>query len=307
MIMTHDSATSYYGANTCTLTHALNDYVMCQQPGTFTNQLNCGARAFDLRAKVSGSSLIAHHGAVSIKHAISDILTEVTQWAGQNPTELVLVYGSHCDGTNCEQMFKDALSSAQIPLIEKSDVAGLTLGTALTHGHLPKGGSVLAVYENVEENYQPNITCYGDLLGHASNDTNRTSLSAGLDQPRSEFSCFGSDAHMAFDPLWAYMTKQCGAQAQHTGLWMAQAHWQNDASTITQGEVSLSCILKDESKAGVNAKLAQKISEGSFPNINLLEVDNLCGGQGPALLSALRSRFTYDVASYMASLQAVVV
>lgn len=280
---------------------------MTQVPGTFTDQLNCGARAFDLRAKVSGDSLIAHHGAVSINHKISDILTEVVQWAGQNPNELVLVYGSHCAGTNCEQMFKDALSSAQIPLVQGSEVANLTLGTALTRGHLPKGGSVIAVWDIVQENYQPNITCYGDLLGHASNDTRKTSGSAGLGQPRSMFNCFGADAHMAFDPLWAYMTEQCSAQTHHSGLWMAQAHWQNDATTITQGEASLSCILKDESKAGVNAKLAQKISEGSFPNINLLEVDNLCGGQGPALLNALRSRFSYDVASYLASLQAVVV
>lgn len=281
---------------------------MTQTPGTFTNQLNCGARAFDLRAKVSGSSLIAHHGAIGIQHAISDILTEVVQWAGQNPTELVLVYGSHCAGTNCTQMFKDALSSAQIPLIEGGDVAGLTLGTALTRGRLPKGGSVLAIYGDVDENYQPNITCFGDLLGHASNDTHRTSLSASVDQPRSTFSCFGSNSDMAFDPLWTYMTQQCGALAKYSsGLWMAQAHWQNSASTIAQGEVRNSCILRDESKAGVNAKLAQKISQGSFPNINLLEVDNLCGGSGPALLSALRSRFTYDAASYMASLEAVVV
>jgi len=305
MIMSHDSATSYYNTNTCARTTELSNYVMTQVPGTFTTQLNCGARAFDLRLKADGSRLIAHHGAISIKHAISDILAEVMQWAGQNPTELVLVYGSHCTGTNCEQMFKDTLSSAQIPRIEASDVASLTLGTALTRGHLPKGGSVLAVWGDVEENYQPNITCYGDLLGHASNDTNRTSLSAGLDKPRSKFSCYGSDSQMAFDPLWKYMTEQCGVQ--HEGLWMAQAHWQNGASTIAQGIVEGSCILKDESKSGVNQKLAQKISQGLFPNINLLEVDDLCGGDGPALLNALRSRFTYDVASYMASLQAIVV
>lgn len=303
--MTHDSATSYYDTNTCILAKAVGNYVMTQVPGTFTDQLNCGARAFDLRAKAVGSSLIAHHGAVGIQHAISDILTELVQWASHYPTELVLVYGSHCAGTNCTQMFKDTLDSSQIPRIECEDVAGLTLGTALTRGHLPNGGSVLAIQDCVDENYEPSITCYGDLLGHAINDTNRTSLSAGVDQPRSRFSCYGSDSQMAFDPLWAYMNKTCGVQ--HQGLWMAQAHWQNDASTIAQGEVDRSCILKDESKAGVNDKLAQKIAQGLFPNINLLEVDDLCGGHGPALFKALRSRFTYDVAEYMASREAIVV
>merc|ERR1719440_149287 len=86
-----------------------------------------------------------------------------------------------------------------------------------------------------------------------------------------------------------------GHGKQQSLLWMAQAHWQYDASSIVEGELELSCILKDESKSGVNEKLAHKISQGLFTHINLLEVDDVCGGHGPALLSALRSRFNYDI------------
>merc|ERR1711865_626234 len=78
-------------------------------------------------------------------------------------------------------------------------------------------------------------------------------------------------------------------------FWMAQGHWQYSTSSIAQGTLQGSCILYDSSQAGVNAKLAQKISSGLYPHINLLEVDDVCGGQGPELLRVLRGRFTYDI------------
>merc|ERR1711908_65100 len=92
------------------------------------------------------------------------------------------------------------------------------------------------------------------------------------------------------------MSKMTDGRGKQQGLlWMAQAHWQNDASTIAKGELKDSCILKDESLSGLNQKLTAKIAAGIFPHINLLELDDVCGGHGPELLKTLRSRFTYDL------------
>lgn len=294
MIMTHDAATSYYAKETCTLVKAVANYVMTQVPGSFTSQLECGARAFDLRLKAEGSDLITHHGAVSINKKVSDILNEVVEWASKNPTELVLVYGSHCDGDNCASMFSDALGAAKIPSLACGDIPSLTLGSAMQKGQLPNGGAVLAVYGCVEENYDPSIRCYEEILSKGKPSQNQThKLQAKGFGP---WNCYGDDAQKAFDPFWAYMTKMSdGRGKQQSKLWMTQAHWQTDASSIAQGEVESSCLLKDESKSGVNEKLASKISSGLFPHINLLEVDDVCGGHGPDILKALRSRFSYDV------------
>lgn len=300
MITSHDAATSYYNSNTCTLSKAVANYVMTQAPGTFTSQLNCGSRAFDLRPKVDGGKLVAHHGAVTVNIGIATILKEITQWASQNPKELVLVYGSSCDGTDCEKMFFEALTSANIVRVEGSEIKDLTLGTALQRGRLSTGGSVLAVWGGVEENYDPSISCYSQLAKEevaALNATlNGNPHNSSLKAARDLFSCYGSEAQKAFDPLWSYMTSMTDGRGKQQGkFWMAQAHWQYDTSSVIQGELKLSCILKDESKSGVNKKLADKISSGLFPHINLLEVDDVCGGNGPELLSALRSRFTYDI------------
>lgn len=304
MVMTHDSATSYYASSTCGLTKLVQDYVMTQAPGTFSQQLDCGARAFDLRPYQDGTKLLLHHGDVVINHAVSDVLTDVATWASQHPDEFVLIYGSHCSGGNeCPQMFSDALKSAKIPVVECSDIAALTLGTAQERGKLPGGGSVLATWGCVEENYDPSITCYGKLtntkvieMKHAIADTPQGGGQVGAELPEISWSCYGADANKSFDPFWAYITNNADGHGRNQpNLWMTQAHWQYDASSVVQGEFLHSCILLDESKAGVNQKLAQRIRRGEFPHINLLEVDNVCDGHGPELLNALRSRFVDNV------------
>lgn len=306
--MTHDAGTSYYASSTCEITKALADYVMTQAPGTFSEQLDCGARAFDLRPHQDGGKLWIHHGAIDIKHVVSDVLAEVINWASRHPDEFVFIYGSHCSGGDmCVQMFSDALKAVQIQQIECSDISSLTLGSAHERGKLPGGGSVLATWGCVEENYNASITCYGELTkaehSRLKNPTTAegTTVSdaiSGVDAgvPKISWSCYGEDAEKAFEPFWAYMAKTSDGSGKNQGnLWMAQGHWQYDASSVVQGELLRSCILLDESKAAVNQKLAQKIRQGQFPHINLLEVDNVCDGHGLELLEALRGRFAYDL------------
>jgi hypothetical protein len=290
MIMPHDAATSYYADKTCEgVATAESDWVMTQNPGTWTSQLNCGARAFDLRLLSNDGQLIAHHGSVDIKVKVSDLLNELKTWQGKNPNELVIVYGSHCTGDNCAKMFQDALSVASVPLLQCSQISRLTLGSAL------QIGSLLAVSGCVQENYDSSISCYGEGADEEPFELRQRPNY----QPNSLFdNCHGSNSQQFFDALWDHVGKiSDGRGKNQSDLWMAQAHWQYSASSIAQGTAMDSCILKDESEANVNSKLADKIVAGQFPHINFLEVDNVCDSDqsGMKLFAALRSRFTMDL------------
>lgn len=296
MIMSHDSATSYYSGKTCQgLLSPESNWVMTQSPGTWTGQLNCGSRAFDLRLLSKNGELIAHHGPAGIKVKVSDLLAELKAWLATNPRELVVVYGSHCSGDDCQEMFRDALRVAGVPLLNSSQVSELTLGSAL------KMSPLLAVKAGcVQENYDPSIMCYKQ---DGESTKSRLEAEAGHNWTQAGMrdllsTCHGADSQRFFNALWKYVGNISNGQGtQQSQFWMVQAHWQNDASSIAQGSLTGSCILKDESAAGVNSKLAHKISEGEFPHINLLELDNVCDpdSSGLQILAALRNRFTMDL------------
>jgi hypothetical protein len=238
-----------------------------------------------------------HHGAVTVNVAVRDGLQNIKDWSAANSAELVLVYGSHCDGSSdsdksqCQGAFTQTLSDLGIPLIQCSDIARMTVGDAMSRG------SVVATWGCVEENYDPSIKCYGDIVAANSTDAGR--------RLGDTFVCYGSNADKAFNALWQNLEGLSNVdEAPHKGegtLWMAQAHWQYDTSSVTQGILHSSCILEDEYKANVNGQIADKIRAGDFKHINLLEVDNV-RNNGNAILQALRSRFTNDVAEVDAEL-----
>lgn len=334
MIITHDSGTSYYddSGSTCSVIHPVNNYVITQGQ-RFFKQLECGARALDLRLYVEDGTLVMHHGSVAINVKLHDALLEVTSWAKQNPDELVMLYGSHCDGksdsdkSSCASKYDSVLGSMGIKRIDCGDIQGLTLGGAMDSGKLGTGGSVLAVYGCVSENWDDDVKCYDAvtkdgadpviaLRSAAEKDESlrpalelvlqkygnrsipeESRVTSGAEHPEATL-CWGSESDKAFNKLWSYMSAHCDtATAPCHGLGrlcMAQAIWNADAAQIAQGILHLSCILDDESKSGLNSKLAAKISSGTFKHINLLEVNNVCD-HGPDILQALRGRFTYDV------------
>lgn len=285
MITSHDAATSYFGADSCTILHPENNYVMTQQPGSLAKQLDCGARAFDFRPYQDGDRLVMHHGDFEIKTLALDALADVVTWAGKNPAELVVVVEWDCiNGDQCSQMFTEVLEALHLQRLPCESVANLTLGSAMKQGRLPNGGSVLVFSGCYVSNYNPSIKCYND---HGS--------------------CYGDGAQDAFDPFWKYMASVTDGRGKaQSQLWMQQAHWQTDAGSIVQGETHDSCLLSDESKAGVNQKVAERIRQGSFPHINLLEVDNVCD-RGGELLAALRGRFLYDISDHDDDVSSLVV
>jgi len=290
MITSHDAATSYFTGKTCEgVATEESDWLVTQTPGTWKSQLDCGARAFDLRLLSKNGRLVTHHGAIGINVEVMHLLSELKAWQAENPNELVLVYGSHCSGFNCSQMFHSILDAADVPHLECSEIKQLTLGAAL------KIGSLLAVDGCVQVNYNRTISCYKENAGEAGASSMGAAMGAAWDLIDN---CHGPNSERFLDALWANLaTVSDGRGENQSYLWMAQAHWQYSAWAYVQGTALGSCVLKDESGAGVNTKLAAKISAGEFPHLNLLEVDNVCDGDGSGqkLFAALRRRFTMDL------------
>lgn len=294
MLMAHDSGTCYYSKSTCkTLTTEVNNYVMTQTPGQFSDQLNNGARAFDIRLYLKSGNLIMHHDFMTINTKVADALSNIKEWSRSNPTELVLVYGSHCSGksdndkSGCQGAYAKVLSDAGIPLISCEDIAKMTVGAALSRG------PIIAISECVEENWDPKIKCYRDVSMEASGDNTSTARRLG-----NKAVCYGDNSKEAFDPFWNYIAKLTNtADVPHKGeatLWITQGHWQYDTASVKAGLLHNSCILEDESKSNVNGQLAERISRGDFKHINILEVDDILNN-GNAIFTALRSRFNYDL------------
>eukprot|EP00405_Crypthecodinium_cohnii_P026012 CAMPEP_0206488706 /NCGR_PEP_ID=MMETSP0324_2-20121206/42618_1 /ASSEMBLY_ACC=CAM_ASM_000836 /TAXON_ID=2866 /ORGANISM="Crypthecodinium cohnii, Strain Seligo" /LENGTH=332 /DNA_ID=CAMNT_0053967873 /DNA_START=20 /DNA_END=1018 /DNA_ORIENTATION=- len=307
MIMTHDAGTGYFSGGTCSLLHPVNDWAQTQPTGGFANQLDCGARALDLRMYVESGQLEMHHASVHIDKKFSDALTEVKAWVSQNPNELVLLYASHCDGQSdddkksCHSKVQQAFKDAGIYELQCNSLKDMTVELAMTSGSVGSGkGSVVGLLDcGMAENYDSSITCYGDILAEQQLIKNGT-----LSAPEASYVCYGDDSDKAFNKFWTYMSKTVSSMPSDGRLWMAQAHWQYDAKSIAQGTLHGSCILEDESKAKVHDKLIEKINAGTYPHMNILEVNNICDG-GNELLHTLRTH--YHVASVDSADRAIVI
>eukprot|EP00466_Bigelowiella_natans_P004552 jgi/Bigna1/42626/e_gw1.66.33.1 len=259
MILTHDAATGY-------LKNGLVDNWAKTQDGGLAEQLDCGARSFDLRPHLQDGKLEMHHGDIVVPHEFKDAMEEVVEWAGRNQTELVVVYISDCTGdTACVDSTLDVLSSFNITMLgAEADIAGLTLSRAMERGRLSNGGSVLAVMNVVEENYDPSIVCY---------DGTRW--------------CYGNKADEIFSAFWNYMNRTTADLPAEGRLSMVQAHWQENADTVIAGTLLGSSLLKDEERSKTIREVTEKLVD--FPHINLIEVNNVCDG-GNELLMKLRER-----------------
>jgi hypothetical protein len=288
-------------------------------------QLDCGARGLDLRPYVDGDTLKIHHGTVVIDHAYGDALGDVVSWARRNPGELVIIYASHCSGSNddaaamCEDKLVAAFGAAGIPLYSNrlssvelvcDDIYSKSVGDALNIN------SVHAIYGCVDVNYNRSLSCYSsgvredsisdELEARGINNINTSFADLGLQSSSKNMeahfdtyvrnvssvdlvnalgACYNSFTEEAFDRLWTYMTRT--TTTPRNIFSMAQAHWQYSLEAIASGVTHGSCILHDEQWSGLNRKLAIKIRAGDFHHVNMLEVDNVCD-HGYDVFNALR-------------------
>jgi len=126
-VLSHDAATGYDGGGT--------PFLKTQNMG-FTGQLNCGARALDLRLGYKTSEeqdkreLKFHHGVYMSQQTVAkEIGGEVMEWAKKNPDELVILLLSHCKvgggptdgGGDCDAPFFEPFKTLGIKVVENAE------------------------------------------------------------------------------------------------------------------------------------------------------------------------------------------
>jgi hypothetical protein len=271
MIMAHDAASGEIDPDR---DHVVMDWTRTQSVG-LVGQLDCGARSFDYRPYLKDDVLFAHHGPVVVHKTMGSTLEEVKRWCNQNPTELVVLYVTDCDGDDgCLDKTKELLAQQDVYTVsECSSLANLTFAEAQQKGHLKAGGSLVSVLGCTTENYDPTLNCYGK-----------------------GFVCYDSwpegTTDKAWNPFKNYMSNTTASDptAALPNLWMAQAHWQSDAWSVSAGTLHNSSILLDENRSGVNKWVEQSIRAGDWKYMNLLELDNVCDN-GVNVLDALRQQY----------------
>ena len=283
-LMTHDAASGYLGGG------LVNAWTKTQLGG-LRQQLDCGARAFDARPLLSAKSqLIWHHGAISIDYPFANSLADIIEWAGKNPTELVLLLISDCSGAGCSAAVDDALRARNVTSLSScNSLRGLTYGVARTRSRLPNGGSLLAVTGPSAKsggtgcsigNYEPSMACTGFDGEEEQSD------------PDAFYGCWKSDATHAnpIGRMLSYLDSVASHGLSDTYFTQHQALWQESDASVAIGALRNSSLVRDELESGLNGMLAAEVRKGRWAgNVSLFEVNDVCDG-GSELLAALREQ-----------------
>ena len=260
LVMSHDSATGELDERRDGLIAAWAK----TQPASLVGQLHCGARALDYRPKLEASGeLFAHHGGVTVRVPLAQSVKSIQGWASEHPDQLVLLYLSHFEGDGCEEETAKLLRTLRVKAIRATESAScadqlrdLTYAQARAMSAQPLGGgSVLALFDCTDENYDPSVNCYGK-----------------------DFVCYESTSAEPFARLSSHLLNvtAAGPDVSSGKLWMAQMHWQNTAATIARGTVHRSSILLDEERSDINEWARQLVEQQQLPYLNIVELDNVC-------------------------------
>lgn len=259
-IISHDAATGELDQNRDGIIHDVKDAYSITQGQGLVQQLNCGSRALDYRPYLQDDgSIIAHHGKILVKKLMSESITEIQNYLADKE-EFVLLYLSHYEGKNgCKEAVMKLLQDSKVPFIDDcSMLSSLTIQSAYSQGKL------FAVFDCMDEQYDPSITCYN------------------LDA-----TCYTGSKHAEkpWDKFTAYITNAT-SHSPGINLLMQQAHWQSSAESVPLGLLHGSSVLLDESRSGMNKWVAANIA--NYQHIGLVELDNVCDN-GEAVFNALQT------------------
>ena len=288
IIMAHDAGTTYLSNGII-----INPWAKTQPSGGASGLLDCGARAFDWRPllqNATDNSLVLHHGPLVVKHNMAAAIDEMVTWASQHKhgaTDLIIlgITDCACAGDTiclnpigaCTKAVDQVLANRNISVVTVQQLKTMTAQDATDYGQLPGGGAMIA--------------CYGCWLPHYSEAINNTcsgfrvSSDAQTNQEVEAltYTCYkdSSTKSFPFTRMWKYLDGVSLAGPPSDGrLYTAQALWQEDTESVIIGGLSGSSLLKDESKSGLNALLAERIAKGGWnvSRIGMVEINNVCDG-----------------------------
>jgi hypothetical protein len=157
-----------------------------------------------------------------VQGTLGEAIQEVTEWARENPSELVLLYLSHCDGPDCIAHTTHTLQAASVASVSEDcdELRSLTLHAARRRARRADGGRVLALWECVEENWDQNVSCYH-------------TVEQGGAEPPQPCCCYDSDTAAApFEALWKHLRTVVGQTHADDKLWMLQVDASSSARVV---------------------------------------------------------------------------
>jgi len=257
VIMAHDAATAMLSLQPTTQqSEIVNPYAQTQANGTLYDVVNCGARALDLRLiRTNAATIKFHHGPVQIAYNVSDAVLDVVKFLKQNPEEFIVLLWT-CNDEVCYEVLNQTLSELNLPLLygNCTGLANLNVSEVRRLSEVNTGGSLLSLKEDcIEQNYDKHIQCWGQ-----------------------NYSCIGNNGEVSFNKFWAYMN-QTYEKDYTNKLWMIQAHWQYNSTSVALGTLHGSSILDDTLKSGITEKFRSR-AETMFSSVrhNFVELDNIC-------------------------------
>ena len=313
-LMTHDCGTGYLEPSSL-----VSDIVYRftkTQGGNITNQLDCGARAFDWRPSLSpdGSSLGFAHGSVFVNASMEAAAHEVVVWSNAHAAEeedgLVLLIVLDC-GDNCNSRTEAALVRAGVRVVSGDGCAiasDYTLGAAMAAAALSGGGHALALVGcpgAPQVTYDDRCSCTGftnitageafeasaaQCLTAPSPEEARACLVAitGILDTPAHYACYldsgGKGAATAFDRLLAWDAAVASVPPPsgdgERGLLVGfMGCWAQNVQSTVLSFLHDSSLLQDEARANFNqgALLRWIADDGNATHAPLLQHLNLVG------------------------------
>ncbi|CAE7946043.1 unnamed protein product [Symbiodinium sp. KB8] len=151
----------------------LSKYRTAQAIG-LKEQLDCGARSFDLRLVKTGGEIHFHHGETAIlnwvsSQPLSGELPLLVEWAGEHPSQFVIFVVGHCAKKGWIEYTSKPCSDAEfvkpftaqgVAFETKCDkLRNMTLAQAMKASTLRNGGHLLAIdLDCVETNWKSEVT-----------------------------------------------------------------------------------------------------------------------------------------------------
>jgi hypothetical protein len=268
-LLAHDSATGYVGAGATSASGVpMTAAFIKTQSRDFQGQLNCGARALDLRLgfERAGEPLKFQHDRFYMDQTVESTMPSVLNWAKEHPTELVILLLSHCQhgsgSTACNGDFSKPFLDLGINVISDAPkLAGMTLAEAETLATQQNGGRVLAVFADDQ---------FVDSTFPAAQNVITEGVSFGWN----------------WNALWGYADSELGRS--HDRPWQLQLIWQETAAVIASyGGVGYS-IEKQTINSHINTQIAEKAEAGYLKNANFV-LANFVDQEGQRISQAFGS------------------
>ncbi|CAE8603235.1 unnamed protein product [Polarella glacialis] len=257
------------------------------QQGSLADQLNCGARALDLKLAQYDGKVIFHHdwatsmGEINLpgKMNFTSSMVDVISWASQHPDELVMLIFNHCMNFNKSTsevidcyapFFANKVQELGInivpglggPTCHSGTGTGMTLEAAKKAATLPGGGMLLAVFDDsnsstcTNEHYDDSVT-WGETM-----TWKRYNQCPYLGTENNESAPWTN--------LWKYLQRCFGTDPQGK-LHESQALWQATSNAAY-------FIITNEEHSMINEAVYKQIESGFLPTseLNLLKMNSIC-------------------------------